>query len=152
MTSLPLESTHGQTTSSVTCHHRLWTAHTVERRWAWHAIITFGQHKWSDGVGRGMPSSPMGGKLSRMTSGMECHYLLSAVHTVYIVGRGMPSSPLDDKQGRTTSGMACHHHLWAAQTVERRKAWHSIIAFGLAHIVVRCRAWQAINALRRQTR
>ena len=62
----------------------------------------------------------------------------------------MPSSPLDGKQGGTTSGMACHHHLWAAQTVERRQEWHSIIAFGLAHIVVRCRAWQAINALRRQ--
>ena len=26
--------------------------------------------------------------------------------------------------------MACNHHLWAAQTVERRRAWHAIIAFG----------------------
>ena len=32
MPSSPLGSTDGQTTSGVACHHRLWTAHTVERR------------------------------------------------------------------------------------------------------------------------
>ena len=42
MTSPPLESTHSQTASGVACHHRLWGAHTVERRRTWHAIITFG--------------------------------------------------------------------------------------------------------------
>ena len=26
--------------------------------------------------------------------------------------------------------MACHHRLWEAQTVERRRAWHAIIALG----------------------
>ena len=26
--------------------------------------------------------------------------------------------------------MACHQHLWTAQTVDRRRAWHVIIAFG----------------------
>ena len=62
MKSPPLGSTHGQTTLGVTCHHVLWTAHMVERRRAWHAIITLGQHKWSDGVGRGIPSAPLEGK------------------------------------------------------------------------------------------
>ena len=63
----------------------------------------------------------------------------------------MPSSHFRSSHDRTTSGMAFHHRLSAAQTVERRKAWHSIIAFGLAHIVGRCRAWHAIIALGRKT-
>ena len=42
----------------------------------------------------------------------------------------MPSSPLGSTNSRTTSGVACYHHLWAAHTVERRRAWHTIIAFG----------------------
>ena len=32
MTSPPLDSTHSRTTSGVAFHHRLWAAHTVERR------------------------------------------------------------------------------------------------------------------------
>ena len=48
MTSPPLDSAHGRTTSGATSHQRLWKAHTVERRRVWHAIITFGQHKQSD--------------------------------------------------------------------------------------------------------
>ena len=77
MTSLPLDCTHGQTTSGVACHHRLWAAHTVEgcrawhaviafglvdtvgRRRAWHAIIALGRQTWSNDVRRGMPSSPL---------------------------------------------------------------------------------------------
>ena len=42
----------------------------------------------------------------------------------------MPSSPLGSTNGLTTSGVDCQHHLWAAHTVERRRAWHSIIALG----------------------
>ena len=99
------------------CHHRLWEAHTVERRRVWHAIITFGQHRRSNDVGCGMPSSPLGSTL-----------------------------------GRTTSGGACHHRLWAAHTVERCRALHVIIAFGLADTFRRLRAWHAIIALGRQTR
>ena len=95
MSSSPLGSTHVRATSGVACHHRLWAAHTVERRRAWHATIAFGQHTRSSDVGRGMPSSPLG-----------------------------------STHGRTTSGVACHHRLWAAHTVERRRAWHAIIAFG----------------------
>ena len=44
------------------------------------------------------------------------------------VGRGMPSSPLDSTHGRTASGVACHNCLKEAHKVERRRAWHTIIA------------------------
>ena len=70
MTSPPLDSTHGRTTSGVACHHRIWAAHTVERRLAWHAIISFGQHKRSNDVGRGMKSPPLDYTHSRTTSGV----------------------------------------------------------------------------------
>ena len=101
MPSSPLGSTNGRTTSTVACHHRLWTiSHSqtasgvachhrlltengVERRWAWHSIIAFGQHTWSNDVGRSMPSSPLG-----------------------------------STHGRATSGVAGHHRLWASQTIE----------------------------------
>ena len=68
------------------------------------------------------------------------------------VGCGMTSTPLDGKQGQTTSGVACHHHLWEVQTVERHRVWHSIIAFGLAHIVGRRQACHAIITLGWQKR
>uniref|UniRef100_A0A3Q7HKW9 Uncharacterized protein n=1 Tax=Solanum lycopersicum TaxID=4081 RepID=A0A3Q7HKW9_SOLLC len=145
MTSPPLDNTHGRTTthsrmtSGVACHHRLWpfdgkhdrttsgvtcnyrAAHTIKRRRAWHAIIAFGQHKrsndvsltQSDGVGRGMPSLPLDGKHGPTTSGVASHY------------RHWTSS-----HSQTASGVACHHRPWTANTVERRRAWHAIIALG----------------------
>ena len=70
MTSPPLDRTHCRTTSGVACHHRIWAAHTVERRRAWHAIITFGQHKRLNDVGRGMKSLPLDCTEGRMTSGV----------------------------------------------------------------------------------
>ena len=134
MTSPPMDTIHGRTMSGVTCHHRLWTAHTVKRHRAWHAIIAIGKHRRS-----------------------------------YDVRRGMPSPPLDSTHDRTTSGVACHHIPWTANTIERRRAWNAIIAFGQhtrlnnvgrgmpssrweAHTVERSRAWHAIIALRQHTR
>uniref|UniRef100_A0A494G8L4 Uncharacterized protein n=1 Tax=Solanum lycopersicum TaxID=4081 RepID=A0A494G8L4_SOLLC len=120
----------------MTCHHRIWTEHTVERRRAWHAIITFGHHPWSNDVGCGMPSSPLGNTPGLMMSGKACHHRLWASQTVERHrawhdfttlgqhtrsndnGHGMTSSPLDGTQGRTTSGIARHHCLWTAHTVE----------------------------------
>ena len=124
-----------------------------------------------------MPSSPVGSTHGRTTSGMACHNRLKAAHTVERcrawhditafgqhtlsneVERDMPSPPLDSTHGRTTLGMACHHHLWAAQMVERRRAWHSIVALGrqisrttsgvVCHHLLR--AWHAITALWQHT-
>ena len=42
-----------------TAKKRPWTTLTVERRWAWHAITTLGQHTQSDDIGHGMPSAPL---------------------------------------------------------------------------------------------
>ena len=55
MQTSPLGSTHGQTTSGVACHHRLWTPQTVKRRRACHSIISFGHHTRSNYVGCGKP-------------------------------------------------------------------------------------------------
>ena len=95
-----------------------------------------------------MPSSPLGSTHGRTTSGVACHHRLWAAQTVERcrawhaiialgrqtrsndVRRGMPSLPLGSTEGWTASGIACHHHLLPAYTVERRCAWHAIIAFG----------------------
>ena len=123
MPSSPLGSTHGRTTSRVACDHSPWTANTVKRRQGWHVIISFGQHKWSNDVGRGMASLPLDGKHGRTTSDMTCHHRLWTPHTVERhrawhaiitlrqkrsndVGRGMTSQPLDYTHGR--QHRACH--------------------------------------------
>ena len=112
MTSPPLDSTHGQTTSSVAFHHRLWAAHMVKRRWAWHDITAFGQHTRSNDVGRDMPSPPLDSTLGRTTSGVACHDRPWTAHTVEQHRRDMPSPPL------------------AVYTVKRHRVWHAKIAFG----------------------
>ena len=71
---LPMGSTHGQKTSGVACQHRLWAAHTVEIRRAWHAIIAFWQHTRSNDVGRGMTSPPLDGTRGQTTSGVALHH------------------------------------------------------------------------------
>ena len=108
-----LGSTHGRTTSSVACHHPLWTS----------------SH-------------------SRTALGVACHHCpltdnaaerRQAWHAIIALGqhtrsndvrRGITSPPFDSTHSRTTSGVACHHRLWAAHKVERRQAWHAIIALG----------------------
>ena len=65
-----------------------------------------------------------------MTSGVAYHHHPWTAHTVGNIGRAMTSPPLDRTHGQTTSGVACHHCLWVAHTVERRRAWHAIIALG----------------------
>ena len=82
MSSSPLGSTHGRTTSSVACHHRLWAAHTVERRQAWHASIAFGKHTRSKDVERGMTSPSLDSAHDRTTSGATSHHRLWKAHTV----------------------------------------------------------------------
>ena len=133
MPSSPLDEKHGRMTSGMTCHHRHWTAHTIERRRGWHAIIAFGKHIRLNDIGCGMPLSPLGSTNDRTTSGVTCHHRLWTAHTV-------------------ERRRAFHYRLWAAHTVERRLAWHAIIAFGLADTVEWHRAWHAIIALGRETR
>ena len=82
MTSPPLDSTHGRTTSGVKCQHRLWTAHTVERRRAWHDITALGRHARSNDVGSGMTSQPLHVTHGQTSLGVACHHRLWAAHTI----------------------------------------------------------------------
>ena len=130
MTTPPLDSTHGRTTSGVTCHHLLWTAHTVGRRRAWRAIISLKKHRRSDGVRRGMPSSPLESTNGKLSLCVTCHHSPWTAHTVGNVGQGIKSPPLDSTHGQTTSSMAKHHRPWTARTIGRRWALHDITALG----------------------
>ena len=173
MTSPPLDSTHGrqrwawhdinafdntygQTMSGMTCYHRLWTAHTVEKRREWLNITALRLHAQSDDVGRGMTSPTLDSTHSRMMSGVACHHRLWEAHTIEQcwgwhdintfgkhlrskdVGRDMPSPPLDSRHGGTTS------------------AWHAIIAFGqhrrrtASGVACHHRPWAAQTVGRRQ--
>ena len=136
MPSPPLDSTNGRMTSSMACHNRPWTAHTVGRRRVWYEINALGLHAWSDYGRHGMTSPPLDSTHDRMMFGRACHHCLWAAHTVdrrrawheitasgqhtrsNDVGRDMPSPPLGSTHDRMTSGVACHHIAWTANTVD----------------------------------
>ena len=111
MTSLLLDSKHGQATSGVACHHHLGAAHTVERRWAWNNITSLGQHTRSNNVRCGIPSSPLYSTNGRTKLDMTCHHRPCTARTV----------------GRRQAW----HAITALEkhSVERRQAWHDIPAF-----------------------
>ena len=112
MTSPPLEYTHGRMTSGVTCHHLIWTAHTVERRRAGHAIIAYGWQTRSNEVRRDMPSPPLDSTHGRQGRAWHDITALGQHTQSNDVGRGMTSHPLDSTHGR------------------QRRAWHDITALG----------------------
>ena len=151
MPSSPLDGKHGQTTSGVSCKHRLWEAQTVGLRRAWHAIIAFGQHTQMNDVGRGIPSTPLGSTHCRTMLGVAFHHRLWEAHTVE-QRRAWHANIAFWKHRRSDGvGLACHHRLWEADTIERHRACHAIITFGLADTVGERRAWHAIIALGLQT-
>ena len=70
--------------SGVTCHHRLWKAHTIERRRAWLNIISLGLHARLDDVGRGMTSPPLDCTHGRQHRAWHAKYgILHKVATSY---------------------------------------------------------------------
>ena len=121
-------------------------------------------------VGRCMTSLLLDNTHSRTTSGVACHHRLWATHTIERrqawhdiidlapqtpsnnVKRGMPSSSLGSTNDRAMSGVACHHRPWTTNKVERRWAWHAIIAFTLALTVGLCQVWHDISAFVQHTR
>ena len=130
MPTTPLGSTQGRTTSGVACQHRLWAAHMVERRRAWHDITSFGQRTRSNDVGRDMPSLSLESTRGRTTSGAACHHHLWAAQTVE---RRRAWNAIMGLVRRTRSndvGCGMHHRLWATYTVEQRRVWHAIKALG----------------------
>ena len=74
MPSPPLDCMHGRPTSGVTCHHRLWAAHSIERCLLWHVIIAVGQHTRLNDVGRGMPSWPLDTTHGRTKMSVAFHH------------------------------------------------------------------------------
>ena len=120
MPSTPLDSTHGRTTSGVTCQHPLWTAHTIERRRAWYDITALRQNTWSNDVGRDMASRPLNSTHGQTTLGVACHHHLWAAKTVGRRRAWHSIVALGRQTSRTTSGVECHHLLWAC---------HGIISF-----------------------
>ena len=130
MPSSPLDSTHDRMTLGMACHHHLWAAQTVGWRRPWHAIVALGRQTRSNDVGRGLSSSPLGSTHGRHRRARHAIIAFGQHKWSNDIGRGMPSSPLGSIHGRTTLGVACHNRLKAAHTVERRRAWHDITAFG----------------------
>ena len=129
MPSSRLGSIHGNTMSGAAFHHRVWEAHTVERRQACLAIIAFEQHKWSNNIERNMTSPPLDCTHGRTTSRWHAIIVFRQHTRSDDVGLDKPSSHLGSIHGRMTSGVACHHRVWEAHTVERRQMWHATIAF-----------------------
>ena len=130
----PWGSTHGQTTSGVTCNHSPWMTNMVERCRAWHDITALGLHARSDDVMRVMISPPLDSTQGRYSGrGITSPPLDSthgrqrrAWHAIITfrkhtrsndVGRAIPTSPLDSTNGRTTSSEASHHRPRTAHTV-----------------------------------
>ena len=70
MPSPPLDNTHSRMTYGLSCHHRLWKAHTMQRRRARHAIIALGRQTRSKDIRRDMPSPPLESTHGRTTLGM----------------------------------------------------------------------------------
>ena len=101
----------------------------MERCQVWHDISTLRLYARSDDVRRCMMSLPFDSTHDRQRRSWHDITVLGQCTWSDDVGCDMPSSPLDSTHGRKTSGATCHHHLWAARTVERRLAWHAIIAF-----------------------
>ena len=66
----------------MTCHYRLWKAHTFKQRRAWIEITALGLHARLDDVGCGMTSRPL--------DNTQLNY----------VKRGMISPPLYSTHGR----------------------------------------------------
>ena len=111
MTSLPLYSTPGRTTSGVACHYRLWAAHTIEQRRVGLAIIAQGRQTRSNDVRRDMPSPPLDSTHGRTTSSVACHLAFGKHTRSKDIGLCMTSMPLGITPGQTSSGVTCHHRL-----------------------------------------
>ena len=146
MPSMPLDSIHSRTLSCVACHNIPWTSLIVERLWAWNVTISLGQFTQSIDLKSGMPSSPFDCTHRQTMLDVACLHRICKAHTVERhrgwhtimalrhhaqsdnVGCGMPLLPLYFTHGRETWNVACLSRPCTAHTVERRRAWHVIIA------------------------
>ena len=150
--------------SGVACHHRLWTAYTVECHRMWHAIIAFGQHTGSNDSGVACHHRFWAAKTVERRPTWHAIIAVGLAHTVRRrwvwhaiialgrqtrrtdVGHGMPSSPLGFTHCRTTSGVASHHRLWTSSHCMTASGVACHHRLWVAHMVERRQAWQDITA------
>ena len=133
----PLDSTHSWISLGVTGHHNPSTTHMIEKRQAWHDIISLEMHTRSDKFRHGMPSWPQKSTHSRTISSVQCHYrpwiaptdgLCRVWHAIFTggqhiwseeIGHAIPSLPLNKTHGRIMSCVICHHNPWRAHIFRR---------------------------------
>ena len=132
MPSSPLGSTNGRTTSGVASYHRLWISshnQTVSCFTCHHRL--FAENRLND-FGRGMPSLPLDNMHDQMMSGVACHHGPWTAHMVERRRAWQATVAIGQyKKSNDVGGSICHHRPCTAHTAERRRAWHDITAFGL---------------------
>ena len=168
MTLPPKDCTHGQQRRAWHAIIAFGLADAVGRRRAWHAIIALGRQTWSNDVGRGMPSLPLGSTGGRTASGVACHHLLWPAHTVKrrrawhaiiafgkhtgsndvtlhaTITFGQHTQSNDVGRGMPSSPLGSTH----CQTMSGVACHHLLWE---AHTVEQRRAWHEITALRLHT-
>ena len=107
------------------------TIHMAGRRWAWHAIISLGQHRQSHYAGVPCHHRPWATHTVERTRALNAIISLGQHIRSNYVRRCMPSFPLDSTNGRTMLGVTCYHLPLLAHTDERPLAWHAAMAIGL---------------------
>ena len=125
-----LKQQHCQMTSGVTCHHSPWATYKVIILHVWHTLMVLGQHTRSANIRHRMPSSPLGSKRSRPTSGVATLHRPWAAHTIGRHRAWHAIISLESIHSRTTLGVACYHYPWAAHIIGQHQAWHSPMALG----------------------
>ena len=88
------------------------------------------QHTQSDYDRRVMPSLPLDSMYTWTTLCMHAIIALRLHTWSDDVGCGMFECPLGSTHGRMTSSMTFHYRTREELTVERRRAWHSIVILG----------------------
>ncbi|TMW83361.1 hypothetical protein EJD97_001925 [Solanum chilense] len=158
-----LGSTRGRKTSSMTCHLCNWTAHMTTFGVAVHHCPWIA-YTGSDGIGRGMPSSPLDSTWSQDVERSMVSLPLDSTHGWTTLGASTLSSSLGSTHGRMTSSIKCHHCPWRhtrsdyvreqTRTIDIRRgmpAWPLVIPHGRMMSGVEChhRPWKAYNVERR---
>ena len=93
--------------------------------------MALGQHTWSDYVGRGRLSSPLG-SINRIGQCWAWHAIIDLGKHIWSdnVRHGILLSPLDITHDRTTLGVACYHRPLTTHIIELRRFMHEIMALG----------------------
>lgn len=136
MSSSPMGSTRGRTTSGVTCRLLPWKEYMVGGRRGCYAILSLVQHTRSEDA---MPSWPLDRTHCHTTSGMAGHHCLSAAYTGSDdVEHGMLLSLLDIIHCRVMSSMERYHR---SQTANKFVHYRTLQWYNLPSIAQMIGQW-----------